>query len=402
MSISRSIVFTLGALVFLLTEAPAQNRAVSFGIPSFPRMDNMPNPADRVERGPPQQLMLGGRPLYIGKRNGENGDLEPMTASTYRATVVNCNVSPALAAVPNIRQRVIDLATSEWAFFGFPVFDLGTTDVYLIPQNKDHPGPPKRYEIVPERLNVLLKGMIARRALRVGFMEDDTEVRRTIGGYWSALPGAANQYVLQQLIWSSYGDAGWAVPWSAAFISWVACESGLVGLNFRRNEFHTIYIDQAIDTRDGLLSGDQSGPFTAYDLWEVLPEVGDLVCRARDSSRFFDIESRRRERAVSPRAPAHCDFVVQVDTRNRRVYAIGGNVLNAVSLTMLDLVEDVRAPSKLRVHTAQDQPGAARWFVVLKFNKAGSDARSASIDKSPAVAQLKVKADQVLGQYRRK
>src|SRR5690606_11977831 len=124
--------------------------------------------------------------------------------------------------------------------------------------------------------------------------------------------------------------ARWRDPWSAAFISWVMCESGLGSEErFRRHIAHHVYIDQAIEARD---DPDSAAAFVAYDVGETAVEPGDMVCRARRAV-YRTIAERRRALGVGVRS--HCDIVVELEPENGRVLAIGGNVRGRVSLKLL-------------------------------------------------------------------
>ena len=69
----------------------------------------------------------------------------------------------------------------------------------------------------------------------------------------------------------------WRNPWSAAFISWVICESGVDELSrFKRAVAHHAYIDQAIVNRE---KDNELGLYFAYDVGEETIQPGDLLCR---------------------------------------------------------------------------------------------------------------------------
>ena len=114
-------------------------------------------------------------------------------------------------------------------------------------------------------------------------------------------------------------------PWSAAFISWVMRRAG-VGRQFRSSGAHAVYISWAKKNR----LRRSSNPFKAYRISEVSPVVGDLVCRSRAGSRAtYD--------NIRPGLKTHCDIVV--GKGYRRIYTIGGNVSNSVSITAVPVNE---------------------------------------------------------------
>lgn len=121
------------------------------------------------------------------------------------------------------------------------------------------------------------------------------------------------------------------VPWSAAAISFMvrnAAERESLYEKFRFAPAHARYIHDAITKR---LDGDGATPFWGFRLHEVRPQLGDLVCRWRETARTFD------DAIHQDSFKSHCDVVVRVTASN--VLAIGGNVNQSVSITAYDLTE---------------------------------------------------------------
>lgn len=210
--------------------------------------------------------------------------------------------------LPAIRQRIVDIAIQEWAFFGFPVVDQTALD--------DDSAPP------PEQ---------RRRRPWLGAGES-ARVADSIAGYWASTAEGAWILERQNREWNGPDGIGarWRDPWSAAFISWVMCEAGLAeSRRFRRAIAHHSYIDQAIQARDGAAA---EAAYLAHDVGETGIEPGDLVCSAR-RPRYGTLAERRSDLGSGIRS--HCDIVVEVDAERARVLAIGGNVRGAVSLKLL-------------------------------------------------------------------
>jgi peptidoglycan hydrolase-like protein with peptidoglycan-binding domain len=140
--------------------------------------------------------------------------------------------------------------------------------------------------------------------------EDNLAIRPVLEDYWRTgvgfLPSEANW-------WS-------AVAWSAAFISWVARQAG-AGSDFRYSAAHTVYVAEAKRNR----MANNSNPFKAFRTNEVVPRVGDMVCKSRSNSgvTYDNVDQGPR--------PSHCDIVVEV--QQGRILTIGGNVSNSVSQT---------------------------------------------------------------------
>src|SRR5690606_2391686 len=146
----------------------------------------------------------------------------------------------------------VDVAVQEWAYFGFSVDD----------QTRAVEGPLPARSWRFSRLDPVEAGRVA----------------DSIGGYWAAAPNSAWILERQNQAWEAGGIASrWRDPWSAAFISWVMCESGLGDSSrFQRAIAHHSYIDQAIRARD---SGDDTAAYHAYDPGEAEISPGDLLCR---------------------------------------------------------------------------------------------------------------------------
>ncbi|HSA79293.1 MAG TPA: DUF2272 domain-containing protein [Geminicoccaceae bacterium] len=118
------------------------------------------------------------------------------------------------------------------------------------------------------------------------------------------------------------------VPWSAAAISFMVRSAGDTFRQYRNFRFaaaHARYIHDSIVRRQ---AGDNDTPFWGFRLHERRPELGDMVCRWRETERDFD------DAAVSDQFKSHCDIIVRVTTDE--VFAIGGNVSHSVSITRYD------------------------------------------------------------------
>lgn len=126
---------------------------------------------------------------------------------------------------------------------------------------------------------------------------------RRVGDYWQAINVNLDGR-----------DTG--VPWSAAFISFIARTAGLT--NFKFSDSHDKYI---LDAKAKRLSNTTSAPFWLFRLNEHKPQLGDLVCAWRVTRRTFD--------DLPEDFASHTDVVVEVD--RLFVTTIGGNVSNSVN-----------------------------------------------------------------------
>jgi hypothetical protein len=216
----------------------------------------------------------------------------------------------AQAGPEGVRQRIVDIAVQEWAYFGFNVAD-------------------ETAEPAPRGA-----GSDRRRWGRGFTWLDAEESRRlagSIAGYWAITGDGSWILNRQNEVWNGNGvGARWRDPWSAAFISWVMCEAGFGDESqFDRAIAHHTYIDQAIRARD---QNRAETAYVAYDVGEVPIEPGDLVCSARRPT-YDTLAERRRQLGNGIRS--HCDFVVKLEPDRSRVLGIGGNVRGSVSLKLL-------------------------------------------------------------------
>lgn len=273
---------------------------------------------------------------------------------------------PALPADASLRQRIVDVAAQEWARFGYQVEEIQRPGLSIAAR-------PLHGAIVPRELNRIRPGL-THRLLRIGRMEDQRGVAATIGGYWAATPG--NHAIdIQNQLRAVYAGVGWAVPWSAAFVSYVICASGVGDpAQFQRHEAHWAYVDQAIAAADGLAP---RAIYRARDLGLGLPRPGDLVCLDRGGAGLRTVEDKRR---APGEAPLHCDIVVKVDRPGGMVAMIGGNVVQSVTMSLVNIVP-ARHGRPARLQTADDIRGGRPSFAILELATGGS----ATLDKTPAI-----------------
>ncbi len=208
-----------------------------------------------------------------------------------------------------VRQRIIDIAKQEWSWFGASVLDM--TSQEELDANAGR----------------------SRRWWRTDWMteEEAGRVSDDIAGYWAAAPDSSWLLERQNQRWREQGiTARWRDFWSAAFISWVMCESGLgEDEKFQRAIAHHSYIDQAIRARDGL---EPQAAYTAFDIGEAEILPGDMLCRG-SRPEYRNLDQRRGQMGEGART--HCDVVVELDSENNQIKVIGGNVRGAVRMKLL-------------------------------------------------------------------
>lgn len=182
-------------------------------------------------------------------------------------------------------------------------------------------------------------------------------------------------------------------PWSAAFISYVIREAGVTANAFEFANAHRVYIYDAFATSAAEVAHRNSERiYRACPLATTTPRVGDMVCLQRepalgDTSAAAVRERIRTELGTPARSVqrTHCEIVAHIDAPSRKMYTIGGNVLNAVTARKLNLRRDLRfsAAQKDKCRNgdwtlpepASDKPRAPakcslngqNWFVLLQL-----------------------------------
>jgi len=210
----------------------------------------------------------------------------------------------AIASRHPIKARMLALATNEWNFFG------QQRVVYLDEE-----------ESIPH----------------VGFWEDDDpEHSYRVNRYWQAAgrPTITGEDCRQS--------------WSAAFISWVMGAAGVPQYQFPPAEAHWIYVTHIIRQADEFQSD-----FVPHGIKSYRPKPGDLICAGRGPSapllQHYPLNWR-----LFQYTPMHCDIVVA--RKGLTLEAIGGNVRNSVSKSILTLDRD-----------GYLQPTPRRpWFLVIE------------------------------------
>ena len=171
----------------------------------------------------------------------------------------------------------------------------------------------------------------------VGIWEDDDLAHsERVNCYWRAvgLPDLTGKDCQQ--------------PWSAAFISWLMTMAGVPAEDFPPAAAHWVYVSYLIRHADS-----PSSRFMPHTIDTYRPKPGDLICASRGvpaPAWFYPpVQSD-----LSAPVPLHCDLVI--NRQGRILQAIGGNVRNAVSESILTLDSDGHL-----------QPTPQRpWFIVIE------------------------------------
>ncbi len=118
------------------------------------------------------------------------------------------------------------------------------------------------------------------------------------------------------------------IPWSAAAISFMVRHAGVKFAKYKNFKFaaaHAHYMHDSIVQREANESG---APFWGFRLYEIKPEIGDIVCKWRGTERDYD------DAKHSANFKSHSDIIVSVQPDY--VLAIGGNVADSVNITQYE------------------------------------------------------------------
>lgn len=234
--------------------------------------------------------------------SGCSGSKKPPVSETNVSTGPLTKKSPGLS---RMRMQVVEVALSEWAYFGKQTVKLSGGE-----------------ESIPH----------------VGKWEDD-------GGPYTS---RVNSY------WRSVGKPDLdgmdcKQPWSAAFISWVMEAAGVPSIYFPRSEAHWNYLKEIIDN-----AGSENSAFRPHRTVEYTPVPGDLVCATRGHNGLPPSPDMSPEAVLQEHTRLHCDIVVEQS--GNQLGVVGGNVRNSVSKTLLTLNPDGT------VQPTEQRP----WFVVIE------------------------------------
>ncbi|MEN2988853.1 DUF2272 domain-containing protein [Tistrella sp. BH-R2-4] len=242
-------------------------------------------------------------------------------ADAPRAAPLACAPQPpAGGMVP----AMVAAAEAEWRAFGQPVVDFRGGAPALNPAGLD---------------------------------ETDSRVRARLQLYWRA---ASDDHGLKM----GASDVPELSPWSAAFISYVACAAGVSPADLPPASRHLDYVDhvifRAIRTPD-----DPTARFVPAEPMATALRPGDLLCADRGRSDGAPELDRWEDRAAEviaarqsgwdtrPRG-MHCDLVVRVGPGT--IAAIGGNVRDRVAMSLFP-ADPLGRPVPVT--------GTPHWFVTL-------------------------------------
>lgn len=138
--------------------------------------------------------------------------------------------------------------------------------------------------------------------------------------------------------------------WSAAFVSAMMIRAGFSSKEFWPAGNHAAYI---VASRHGYSSAFETVATPAR------PQVGDVICVPRNKTRLTPADIHTIKDGGYE---MHCDIVVEIDTTNKLLHAIGGNVQETVARIVVPLDEQ----GFLRFQEFSPRP----WILVLRARRA--------------------------------
>jgi len=157
-------------------------------------------------------------------------------------------------------------------------------------------------------------------------------------------------------------------PWSGAFVSYVVKVAALgdtpnlphvqefAKTRFQFSGVHRHYIFAAFktsmaDAAIGQKAPDDAHLYRACPIMTTKPRIGDLVCYHREKDLAEASDGAVRDRILSEARSGqsetsvsrnHCDVVVHIDRKAQKMYVVGGNVQQSVTVKKLRLRRDLK------------------------------------------------------------
>jgi hypothetical protein len=186
--------------------------------------------------------------------------------------------------------------------------------------------------------------------------EDARDAYEPLVGYWQAVGEDPDSFDGWRDCASSWRrKCPWQLPWSAAFVSYVMREAGYSPYDFPPSAEHWEYLKGLIER-----AGKPVPVFAAEPIDVYAPAPGDLICKTRAGAApppFAELVADPDRFGGS--LPMHCDLVVanhgSAERPDGRIEAIGGNVMNSVSKSILPTQGGLLERGR-----------GGQWFVILR------------------------------------
>jgi hypothetical protein len=246
---------------------------------------------------------------------------------------VSQQLAPEIDRRQSARQQMVAIAKQEWERWGRQEVRIGRDDTYCVtvpsslapiqtvmmqgaPSNDPATADQEVLDDSEAGLGAVVEGVPCQRFADGSGAEATDQGCQLAQRYWAIVGRVPD---CQQVT-----TGRWA--WSATFISWIMRQAGLDTRQFLTGASHAMYV---VDARDGILPTPAFGTVAL----PAMPQIGDLVCGGRGRDKYLNDINEIRFGAT----PMHCDLVVDVDLSARVVRAIGGNVQQAVSMSLIEL-----------------------------------------------------------------
>lgn len=172
-------------------------------------------------------------------------------------------------------------------------------------------------------------------------LQDGGAPWRQVAAYWQTSgllaqlaykPGASDcNYAAANNAYPGLGCRGFVIdnPWSAVFVSWVMQRAGVPGFLSSGGHYDYVRAARATPSRS---------PYAFLEPTAAAPGVGDLLCYVRGGRVYGHQGLVAAIDGGANGLAMHCDIVVAANPDNDgKVYLVGGNVLQAVTMRVLNL-----------------------------------------------------------------
>jgi Uncharacterized protein conserved in bacteria (DUF2272) len=193
--------------------------------------------------------------------------------------------------------------------------------------------------------------------------EDASDAYEPLIRYWAAVGEDPESFDSWQSCSSHWRrKCPWQLPWSAAFISYVMQAAGFSAYDFPPSAEHWRYLKELIKR-----AREPGAIFVAERIDRYAPAPGDLICKTRAGADTPPFEALVADPdRFGDSLPMHCDLVIanagNPERPDGRIEAIGGNVMNSVSESILPTEAGYLRRGR-----------GGKWFVILR-NRFGAGA----------------------------
>jgi hypothetical protein len=250
---------------------------------------------------------------------------------------------PSFGDLPQPVQFTVDRARSEWSGWGGQIVDYRAVDWSRTAAVREL----VRTGLEREGSESWLGSTVVPVIAALGCWENDPRVFRRLVAYWRPLQNRVAEEAVERGPRERYGGdlldsavamttgrpTSWTEAWSAAFVSYVldsATRRYPAFGPFAYSETHAAYAAASIDAAG---ADSVTHRYLARSPGAFAPRPGDVVCSYRNQARREPWGAGQAEWRLGP---AHCDIVIALERGEAagRVFAIGGNILQSVTMSV--------------------------------------------------------------------